>query len=219
MSLLTTTVFDQIKMKKLFIISLFFLCPILALGQSTMNGNSTLSQIASKNSISKQELLSSITGKISGNILTTDGTVAGSGTFTSVDGSFVSFVNSIAHPSNTAVIEQVGDYNQVSVNQFGASNLAVIQQAGNRITSLVNQYGSGNVYGSRLSGDDHYLDVSQIGSDNLYLLEYSGGNTLNHTVQQIGNNLQAIQVGPISKPFSIKEQGSGMKILIQHNKY
>lgn len=218
MSLLTT-VSERIKMNKLFFISLFFLCPILVFGQTTMNGNSTLSQIATRNSISKQELLSSITGKVSGNIQMTDGFAAGSGMFTSEDGTFVSFVSGIAHPSNTAVIEQVGNYNQVNVNQFGNANLAVIQQAGNRIMSLVNQFGSGNVYGSRLTGDNHYLDVSQIGSNNLYLLEYSGDKTLNHTVQQIGNNLQAIQVGSISKPFSIKEQGSGMKILIQHNQY
>ncbi len=211
-------------MKKLLIIIVFFLVPILTLGQGTLNNNATLSQIASSSSLSKKQVISTITGKlpsnISSNVQGTSGSSVILGTLPAGSDLFTSLVTGLPHPTNTAVIEQVGDNNLASVNQFdGTANLAVLKQAGNNITTLVTQMGIGNVYGSQLKGDNHYLDVSQIGANNLYLLEYSGDKTLNHTVQQIGNNLQAIQVGSVSKPFSIKEQGVGMKILIKHNQY
>lgn len=211
-------------MKKLFLIPLIFLVPVLVWGQGTLSNNSTLSQIASNSSLSKRQLISSITGKLSigltGNIQQGAVNSTTLSALPSGGDPFISLVTGTPHPTNTAIIDQVGNNNLASVNQtLGTSNLAVLKQAGNYITTLVNQVGSGNVYGSDLAGNNHYLNVSQIGMDNLYLLEYNSSVNLNHTVQQIGNNLEAIQVGTVSKPFSITEQGVGMKILIQHYKY
>ena len=118
--------------------------------------------------------------------------------------------------SNTAVINQQGDYNTAQITQRGQNNAAVMVQRGSFNTSTLLQDGSYNVYGSLLDGTNNTLNVEQIGNNNGYLFGFQGSN-LNHSVQQIGSNIQATQVGVGYAPFSIEQRGSNMDITIRHN--
>jgi hypothetical protein len=117
---------------------------------------------------------------------------------------------------NTATIFQDGANNSAQVNQVGQSNVAVMVQRGSFNTSTLLQDGSYNVYGSLLDGTNNTLNVEQIGNNNGYLFGFQGSN-LNHSVQQIGSNIQATQVGVGHAPFSIEQRGSNMDITIRHN--
>ena len=117
---------------------------------------------------------------------------------------------------NTAAIFQEGANNSAQINQIGQSNVAVMVQRGSFNTSSLLQDGSYNVYGSLLDGTKNTLNVEQIGNNNGYLFGFQGSN-LNHSVQQIGNNIQATQIGVGYAPFGIEQRGSNMDITIRHN--
>ena len=117
---------------------------------------------------------------------------------------------------NFAVIKQEGEENVAGVTQTGASNMAVIHQEGSRNVTLLDQIGEGNVFGAWLIGSDNHLQLRQQGRDNVYQLDFVGDN-LNHSVQQVGNGIEAYQVGSARQPFGIEQYGSGMSIRIEHN--
>ena len=118
--------------------------------------------------------------------------------------------------ANFAAVGQEGDDNTASVTQIGLSNIAVMYQQGTRNSSALEQSGDGNIFGAWVIGTGNQLNVLQHGNDNVYMLDFVGDN-LNHSVQQIGNGIEAIQTGSARRPFSIEQRGSGMSIRIDHN--
>jgi hypothetical protein len=106
--------------------------------------------------------------------------------------------------------------NQAMLEQFGTAHLAVVEQQGVGNTTHLRQFGSDHLYGSWLRGDGNAVEVVQEGRSNHYLLEFEGDG-LQHTALQAGVNLQAVQVGVTSVPFSIEQRGSDMSLLIRHN--
>ena len=117
---------------------------------------------------------------------------------------------------NFAVVSQEGDDNTASVTQIGLSNIAVMYQQGTQNSAALEQRGDGNIFGAWVIGTGNQLNVLQQGNDNVYMLDFVGHN-LDHSVQQIGNGIEAIQTGSARQPFSIEQRGSGMSIRIDHN--
>ena len=117
---------------------------------------------------------------------------------------------------NITLVNQNGTDNEANVLQFGLSNLAVVSQQGSDNATLLEQIGNNNIFGAWLTGDGNLLSVHQEGHDNLYVLDFVGSD-LNHSVLQIGNGIEAYQVGAASRPFSIEQYGSRMNIRIEHN--
>lgn len=140
------------------------------------------------------------------------------------DGQHVGILNSfltagLPQGGNFALINQEGVGNTASILQEGMANLAVMHQEGNRNTNVLEQIGTGNIFGSWFIGDDNHLTLRQQGNDNVYILEFEGsGRNFGHSVEQIGDGIQAIQIGAAERPFSIEQYGSGMEIRIEHNR-
>lgn len=203
-------------MKRLWIILAFSLfLPCLGFAQHSLKHIHGLSNIASRGSYSEREIVSGLFNHNDGigllNLLGYSNFIDDSyhyGFYSLLDDDY-------GNLKNTAIVEQNGTNNSAQVNQTGNANIALIEQAGNNIQNTVNQTGTGNIYGSSLEGNNHKLEVSQVGNNNLYLLNYESSKTLTHTVQQIGNNLKAVQIG-VGKPYEIKEFGTGMNIIVRH---
>ncbi len=211
-------------MKNIIIGAALILFPVLVWAQNASKDISGLSRITTKGSFSGRQLISDITNHMPSS-LSAGGQQAGGASVLSTQlipsgaDAFMSLLSNISHRTNTVLINQVGNNNLARIGQTGSSNLAILKQAGNQITTVVNQDGTSNTFGSYLGGNNHYLKVSQLGNQNFYMLYYKGDKALDHTVVQKGNNLRAVQIGSGGKPFSIKEQGNGMKILIRHHSY
>ncbi len=209
-------------MKKIVYLLIILFVPCLGYAQNSLTNISGLSELASNSPLSLKQLVSGI--------YNFDGTLnltplinysstinhykSGIRLNASLSGNFSNLTD-----KNTAIVLQNGSNNIAQVNQSGSANVAVLQQAGNNINNSITQVGNKNVYGSVLIGNNHQLEVSQIGNNNLYLLEYNSSKTLNHTVQQIGNNLKTVQIGKTAKPYSVKQFGTGMNIIIHHYQY
>lgn len=206
-------------MKRILLVFSLMLLPAMVYAQKSLKHISGLSHLASTVSVSEKEVVSGFSSNRTSNSIihllnrnSLSDLFYGGGLMRALDEG----LNNVA---NTAIVMQNGENNLVQVNQSGHSNVAVLEQAGNNIRNTVTQSGTGNIYGSKLTGNNHELDVSQIGNHNLYLFEYNSSKPLKHSVEQIGNNLKAVQIGKTSKPFGIKEYGKGMHIIIRHYHY
>lgn len=119
---------------------------------------------------------------------------------------------------NFAFVQQDGGANVADVAQIGLSNVAVMQQIGIGNLTLLEQLGNRNVFGAWLTGDNNRLSLRQQGDDNVYILDFVGDDQhLGHSVDQVGNNLQAVQIGAAAAPYSIQQRGNGMEIRVEHN--
>ena len=116
---------------------------------------------------------------------------------------------------NTAVVDQRGTGNVVSIVQSGSRNVAAVYQEGSANWVRAVQEGNGNLFGAWLVGSSNALELVQRGDDNRYLLDFVGDD-LSHQVVQIGNGLRAVQYGEGSLPFGIRQEGTGMEIRIEH---
>lgn len=117
---------------------------------------------------------------------------------------------------NAATIVQRGSHNSATLIQRGAGNVAVMTQTGSWNEVSAEQRGNDNLIGIRLVGHDNSLDVLQNGNDNAYLFSFAGDD-LDHSVEQRGHDLQLIQLGQGTLPFSVEQQGTGMTVRIEHN--
>ncbi len=117
---------------------------------------------------------------------------------------------------NFALVTQEGQDNVALMNQEGARNLAVMAQQGAGNITRLSQQGAGNIYGSWLEGSGNLLELTQDGNDNVYLFAVQGNNH-EHVVDQIGDNLQTIQLGATQQPASVQQIGSDMQVIIEHH--
>jgi hypothetical protein len=92
-------------------------------------------------------------------------------------------------------------------------------QQGDGNTTTLQQNGSNHLAGIRLDGDDNTFGLTQNGSGHRYLLDFKGhdlGHSGPHEVVQNGTNNTAVQTGQGVTPFNIKQEGSGMTMVIRH---
>ena len=127
-----------------------------------------------------------------------------------------------ATTANVAAVSQTGTGNAVELTQRGAGNqfgLAVdgsgnvveLLQLGNDNVFLGDIVGSGNVLGADAAG----AVSAQVGDGNRYTLFLDGVNDQAHTVRQLGDGNQALQVvGPGMQPASI-EQSGGATVVVE----
>lgn len=191
----------------------FLLCAPAAWAQSMPDNNAVPDVLPDA---PRQQVVSAITGQLpaeqgaatAGNVLFE---LDFSGTFAGIVARALT-----SGTGNTAAIFQDGANNTAQVEQIGQNNAAVTVQRGSFNTSTLLQDGNYNVYGSLLDGTNNTLRVEQIGDNNGYIFGFQG-NHLNHSVQQIGNNIRATQIGVGHAPFSIEQRGSNMDITVRHN--
>lgn len=119
-----------------------------------------------------------------------------------------------------AIIRQDGTGNAATVDQRNTSNLAIILQRGVLNETTVTQRGRSNAAGIVLDGSNNSLDVLQAGNGNRYLLGFQGddlGRPGSRAVSQRGNNNLLVELGRTSMPFSIQQNGNGMRMMIRHS--
>ena len=124
----------------------------------------------------------------------------------------------VAGTVNNAYLVQSGAGNTADIIQrLGLGNVVVLLQTGNGNALTLLQEGSSNVYSAALTGDNNLLTADQIGDGNTYTLDFVGSD-LNHSVLQLGNENEAVQVGTSStRPADIVQQGDGLRVLVEHN--
>lgn len=118
---------------------------------------------------------------------------------------------------NTAIVDQIGEGNQVYLVQEGRRNVAVAYQHGDDNIITAQQHGDSNVFGAWLVGSDNQLDVTQNGYGHRYLLGYIGDDLRPEAVVQNGIGNFASQFGIGGRLFGIRQQGNGVEVIIQHN--
>jgi hypothetical protein len=129
------------------------------------------------------------------------------------------FAQRAGETGSSAAVHQSGDDNTASVTQNGAGHVAVLVQQGDGNTTTLQQNGSNHLAGIRLDGDDNTFGLTQNGSGHRYLLDFKGhdlGHSGPHEVVQNGTNNTAVQTGQGVTPFNIKQEGSGMTMVIRH---
>lgn len=122
-------------------------------------------------------------------------------------GSYRNFVALFQDGSGNFIstVQGQGTGNQIQASQSGANNALYAVQLG-----------SDNVLGVRLIGNDNTLHTLQQGDANQYLFSFQG-NSLDHSLLQVGDHLRAVQIGVGSLPFSIEQMGHDMEIRIVHD--
>lgn len=119
-----------------------------------------------------------------------------------------------------SAIYQEGSGNRSVTNQRGAGHVAVVVQEGSYNTSNVTQRGTGHIALIHQETSYHTLNLTQKGgSNNKYLLDFESVQSappVEHTVVQDGSNLRLYQVGRARIPFSVKQKGTDMAMVINH---
>jgi len=129
------------------------------------------------------------------------------------------FAQRAGETGSGAAVYQSGDDNTARVTQNGAGHTAVLVQQGNDNTTTLQQNGSDHLAGIRLTGDDNTFGLTQNGTGHRYLLDFKGhdlGQSVPHEVVQNGRSNTAVQTGQGVTPFNIKQEGSGMTMVIRH---
>jgi hypothetical protein len=119
---------------------------------------------------------------------------------------------------NQAAVYQDGSGHQATILQTGTGHTAVAVQEGANHTTSITQQGRNHLAGIRLTGSGKEVTLTQAGAGHRYLLDTQGsaGAATNHEVVQGGQNNTLVQAGPISTPFNVRQQGSGMTMVIRH---
>ena len=133
--------------------------------------------------------------------------------------------------SNIVQIQQIGDYNNASVNQTligtnirgniaeliqnGDINTVVLTQTGSGNNHYIYQNGNSNMFEGSVTGNNNSSLIDQIGSDNLVRQELSGNN-MAYIISQIGNKNEIMQVenDPQSRQYQVLQNGNDMKLII-----
>ncbi len=133
--------------------------------------------------------------------------------------------------SNTAQIQQIGDYNNASINQTlmgtnvsgnvaeliqnGDINIVVLNQTGGGNNHYIYQNGNSNMLETSVLGDNNSSLINQIGSSNLVNQKLSG-NGMTFVLSQYGNNNEIVQVenNQSSQKYEIIQNGNGMQLVI-----
>lgn len=122
-------------------------------------------------------------------------------------------------PGSESAVYQDGIGNETDVTQTGPGHTGALIQEGvsNRLT--VNQQGEDHTALLRQRTSNHTVDLTQKGSNNQYLLNFQSTATApatEHTVVQDGSNLNLYQIGSARIPFSVRQAGRGMEMVIRH---
>jgi len=128
------------------------------------------------------------------------------------------FAQRAGEAGSGAAVYQDGDDNTARVTQNGAGHTAVLVQQGDGNTTTLEQNGTDHLAGIRLTGDSNTFGLTQNGSGHRYLLDFSSkdGPPADHQVVQNGTSNTAVQTGQGITPFNIKQEGSGMTMVIRH---
>ena len=133
--------------------------------------------------------------------------------------------------SNSAQIQQIGNYNNASITQtltglniqgniaeliqHGDINNAVLTQTGYGNYHSINQNGDGNTFAGIITGNNNSSIIEQAGNDNS-INQNLLGNNMAFILSQYGNNNEIMQVenDQQSRQYQIIQTGNDMKILI-----
>lgn len=139
-------------------------------------------------------------------------------------------VHSNMNLNNSAMIQQVGNFNEAiinqsnnngfipniaEINQIGNNNFALSGQNGNSNFSYIGQYGSDNSVDIDIDGNYNIAGVLQVGDGNSVEQNLSG-NGLHYLVFQYGsdNFIREIQTEQSAIPMEIHQNGNGIKLTI-----
>ena len=133
--------------------------------------------------------------------------------------------------SNNVQIQQIGDYNNASVNQTltgtgirgnvaeliqnGNINTAVLTQTGSGNNHYIYQNGNSNMFEGSVTGNNNSSLINQIGSSNLVNQKLSG-NDMTFILSQFGNNNEIVQVknNQSAQKYEIIQNGNGLQLVI-----
>jgi hypothetical protein len=129
------------------------------------------------------------------------------------------YTGEISAGGQQVVIRQQGTGNTASVDQRGTSNVAQILHLGNDNATTVTQRGRRNAAGVVLDGNRNDVSLLQQGNGHKYLLGFQGSDldlTGKRMRMQKGSNNRLIELGQNSIPFDVRQEGSGMTMIIRH---
>ncbi|MGD8305253.1 MAG: hypothetical protein PVF17_01240 [Ignavibacteria bacterium] len=131
--------------------------------------------------------------------------------------------------NNSALIQQMGNNNNTSINQtftgvnfpgniaefiqYGEFNDAVLNQTGNGNSHFINQTGNNNMFEAFVVGDNNSSTIEQTGNSNVIQQDLLG-NEMAIILTQIGNNNEIIQIenDQQSRQYQVIQIADGMKI-------
>lgn len=119
-----------------------------------------------------------------------------------------------AADANTAVVDQDGVGNVLSLTQQGMGNQFFLSQVGGGLVASFAQTGTDNLLELSMEGTDNVVTGAQVGDRNSYTLSISGSGT-EHEIFQFGNDLSALQVvGAGMLPVSIEQRGTATAVVV-----